>query len=130
MAEVYTTTWKKAGFFPDLPKLLKPRILAEGYSLQSEDEGKQVYVKPGHGAKRWFGEPSQTQKSESATLTISYILFPQRTEVTFKWESCYHCDTLIRNRFGNLAQGFYDYLNEWFEAVGQHKELDDGSANS
>ena len=56
-----------------------------GYSLQSEDEGKQVYVKPGYRAKLWR-RPNGTQQLASAVLSVSYILFPQRTEVKFKWE--------------------------------------------
>jgi len=124
MAEVYTTTWMQAGYFPDLPKLLKPRILAEEYLLQSEDEGKQVYVFPGYGARHWLGPTNPTQQLASAALIVSYILFPQRTEVTFKWNSRYRCDKPIVNHVQGLAKGFQDYLDEWFEAVGKHEALE------
>ena len=66
---------------------------------------------------------------KSAALIVSYILFPQRTEVTFKWNIRYQFNMPVVKQVQKLAQGFYDYLDEWFEAVGQHKELDDGVAN-
>ena len=106
---IYTTTWEKAGFFPKLPDVLRPRILAAGYDLQAEDEGKQVYAYPAKNA------PS---------LRVSYILTPGRTSVTFRWDSRFSNKRLADGAY-ELAKGFFAYLNEWFEAVGELEASDD-----
>ena len=47
--------------------------------------------------------------------------------VTFKWDSRHQCDTPVWEHIHTDAQSFCNYLNEWFRAVGQHKDLDDGA---
>ena len=112
MVVVYTTAWKREGSFPMLKDVLRPRILAAGYDLQAEDEGKQVYGLP-------------TRKSTA--LMVSYILTPSTTEIAFTWyaQGKYWSKSEADSAFG-LAKRFYAYLGEWLKAAGALEASDEG----
>lgn len=129
----YEWTWtKKDEFLQNLRDLLKPVILAEGYSLYTEDEGKQVFVR---------GERSITQKAKfwgvspeelpSATrLTIAYVLTPSKTCARFAWANPYYRPNEYEQRFLDHqalkeATRFYEYLEDWYKAVAQSDEQAD-----
>jgi hypothetical protein len=112
MVVVYTTTWKREGSFPMLKDVLRPRILAAGYDLQAEDEGKQVYSLP--------------TKNRMA-LMVSYILTPRATEIELTWyaQGKYWSKEEADWAFG-LAKRFYAYLAEWLKAAGELEASDEG----
>lgn len=66
----------------------------------------------------------------SLTLTVAYVLTPERTSVTFLWESPFshyggHLRLSVLNRLCAEATQFCQYLNEWLAAAEQ-KELEEG----
>jgi hypothetical protein len=98
---VYRSVWKTPAFTQHVSAILHPRVLAAGYSAVSQDEGKTVYAR----------HPSQL------TLTVSYVLMPQETQVQFAWRfvsgvvpdetmSCMKAQ----------AKVFFDYLDAWVNA--------------
>ena len=122
MATVHQTEWVGEGFVQNLPRLLVPRMLAEGYCPVQENEGMQVFnrgkkVRP--KLRWWQSVPTDEDIRKSYTLTISYVLTPQRTTVRFAWDNPWFPDWLPqneRNRVLEEAKTFCAYLDDWWAA--------------
>lgn len=136
MGLVYETTWEMDGYFADLPALFQPRAFAAGYSLDFSDTGKQVYIRSEYALELRTKPKAKFQGSfvehlrASLTLTVSYVVTPKRTSVSFLWESPldYYpygggTRSSVVNSLVAEAKQFYQYLNEWVAAAEQ-KELE------
>ncbi len=66
-------------------------------------------------------------------LTVTYILLPHRTEVTFFWDSS-DCPRAYLDEMTQyaraLAKDLKAYLNEWIGAVGELEAPNDGVSDS
>lgn len=118
---VYEATWEAPEFLQNLPKLLVPRILAAGYFLEHEDEGKQVYSRG--PLPRWkFWGPSLDDFYRSFLLTVGYVLMPAKTSIMLTWENPRRswCQVSGSKWAHEHAKTFFEYLNAWYEG---HKKL-------
>lgn len=126
MGSVYSCEWVAEGFFGRLPDLLRPRVLAAGYHLHTEDEGKQVYIRSEKALKKprktgfFFHRITSDEIMQAMKLTVSYVLTPRKTTVLFTWDNPYsgiaEMDSWInwlRRQTGTLT----DYLDEWYSEV-------------
>jgi len=122
MGFIYSCQWEAEGFLGKLPNLLRPRILAEGYHLHAEDEGKQVYIqsdkalqKPRRG--HFFHRITTEEIMQAMKLTVSYVLTPRKTTVLFTWDNPYGGiaeKTSWINGLRRRTETLIDYLDDWF----------------
>ena len=130
--------WVKDGFIQNLPELVKPRLLAAGWTLHAEDEGKQVYIRSKHALKRkrssFFAMPRLEHIVASMKVTLGYVLSPKRTLIEFVWENGFSvCKVDMGKRLCREVQEWVDaqvamlcaYLDEWFEAASDSTEMRD-----
>ena len=129
MGVVYTWQWTGAGFLPGVREILRPILLAHGYNLVSEDDGKQVFIR-GKLALRTRGfllrHPSASECLESLKLTVGYVATPVKTRVSFTWESCFEeyftqrelasCQPL-KEWMAEHVKPIRESLNEWHAAA-------------
>ena len=126
MGTVHRCEWTRDGFLDRLPDLLRPRILAAGYHLHAEDEGKQVYIRSKDALRRslrvlllWlvFEDIIRSMK-----LTVGYVLTPQKTTVLFTWENILaRCEGKRTTAWlQQQTSVLVEYLDNWFnEAYGE-----------
>ena len=121
--EIHRDTHILKGFANDVREILKPRILSEGYTLHSHDEGKQVYIRGdlALNPKWFFGGPDWEEFLSSIRLTVAYVLVPDQTTVSFVWESPYEVTVgpKISKWVTDQASAFFSYLDEWIVAAGK-----------
>jgi hypothetical protein len=127
MSGGYETEWTGRGFLQNLPQLVLPRILAEGYYLEYCDSGKQVFVR--HSPARrslWHFviTPGRDKVRRGTVLTVSYILTPQETKVVFKWRNQLRlfCGEWYGKWIAEQAKGFLRYLDDWWRATQEKEE--------
>jgi len=131
----YEWKWtKKDEFLQNLRDLLKPVILAEGYSLLTEDEGKQIFVRGERSITqkaKFFRGVSNEELRDATRLTVAYVLTPSKTLARLIWENPYYLpgyeyeQKLLDRQALEEAKRFYEYLEDWYEAVAQNDEQAD-----
>ena len=131
----YDWKWtKKDEFLQNLRDLLKPIILAEGYSLLTEDAGKQVYIRGERSitqkAKHYFFDAPDEEVRIATRLTVGYVLTPSETRAQFTWENPYFAEYGRARPFLNRqaleeATKFYEYLEDWYKEMVRNEEKAD-----
>ena len=131
MGRLHRLSLEMQGFFQQLPDLLRPRVLAEGYDLHAEDEGKQVYIQSEYALKRkpfsWWSV-SFSDIVASMKLTVGYVLMPDKTTVAFTWENVLagywgpFTGKRVMSWVKDEASLFEDYLRAWYKA--SQKQID------
>ena len=127
MGPLHRFRFEMQGFFQRLPDLLRPRVLAEGYYLHAEDEGKQVYIQSEYALRKkpfWWWRLSFSDLVASMKLTVGYVLMPEKTTVAFTWENRLTDRSGRRTRkwIEDQARLFEDYLRAWHKA--SQKQID------
>jgi hypothetical protein len=123
----YQVEWEAPRFLQNLPQLLLPRILAEGYYLDHCDAGKQVYCRRSPATRSWWDfiiTPNRDKVRRGTVLVVSYILTPTSAKVVFRWDNPLRlfCDEWYGKWVADQAKGFLKYLDDWWQAT-QEREL-------
>lgn len=133
---IYKATYSRNGFFTNVGEILRPRILAEGYDLISTDEGKDVFLRSPQGPFPEWARTGTTRKLlRKFCLTTSYVRRPAKIEITFHWDMQDYTPFADEQQvFGKWcyqqAKGIFDYLSEWFDAMGSEQEPKDAGSTS
>jgi len=123
MSVISQCVWRGDAHLGTIRSILGPRVLAEGYDLHAEDEGKQVFIRGRDAlsrAKRPLSPPPLYKLQAALKLTISYVRVPAHAEVRFTWETPYlpgWYDGDAASWLDAHRKTFLAYLDEWLGAA-------------
>jgi hypothetical protein len=122
MGVSYWARWACGGHVEDLPNLLLPCVLAEGYDLLTRDADKQVFDRGGVMEKIGWSLNGGHWADAPVDLTVTYAFSPAKTVANFYWKLAVRPFPTSQKEQASFEAWVRGQLNRIVEAMGEQVE--------
>ncbi len=122
MGVSYWARWACSGHVQDLPNLLLPCVLAEGYDLLTCDADRQVFDRGGVMKKIAWSLNGGRWSEGPVDLTITYSFSPTKTVANFYWKLSVRPFPTTQKEQASFETWVRGQLNRIIESLGEQVE--------